>query len=382
MPFTNCIGESMKINPQVIFVNKKAFGEVITKHVFAAHPHADVVGIGFNTHSWNGKVTSLEPRDRYREKKNKLAVLKRDAKWSVDPNGRSSDFILGQMTVQGCGFFCTYCYTDRHYPNNYPKIYTDAMESVSHIRHVMEELPKYEALFRSMCNKKGFERERDSRHNPFVTFDLGCDSDSVLDNTITRHFGYCGHVIDIMNQCAQIQGAMTTFATKSAEIDDFISDCVNPSKHRIRLSLMPEWQRAILELNTSPIKERLYAINKLVDVGFEVHINLSPIVVTPTFQTDYEQLLKDVDSTLSDKAKKQLAYEIIFLTHASSMFGLIEPVLPKAHNMMVNGPYGLIPKWNKPNVLSYDMDVKRKLKQTIQDMIGRITPYGRVRYCF
>ena len=77
---------------------------------------------------------------------------------------------------------------------------------------------------------------------------------------------------------------------------------------------MLEWQRQILELNTAKIIDRIEAINKLVNAGFEVHINLSPIVITKSFVKDYGDLLSLLNEKLNEKAKAQLAYEIIFLT--------------------------------------------------------------------
>lgn len=65
---------------------------------------------------------------------------------------------------------------------------------------------------------------------------------------------------------------------------------------------------------------------------------------------------------MSDNAKKQMAYEIIFLTHSESLFSKTPEYAPKAHDMMVNGPLKLVPKWNKPNVLSYDKASKEQLK--------------------
>lgn len=113
-----------------------------------------------------------------------------------------------------------------------------------------------------------------------------------------------------------------------------------------------------------------------------MHINLSPIVITDKFEKEYEELLHLVNDTLSVRAKSQMAYEIIFLTHSEKMFEPISQCVPKAHNMMVNGPLKLVPKWNKPNVLSYSRSDKSILKKKMNDLISKITPYSRIRYMF
>ena len=77
-----------------------------------------------------------------------------------------------------------------------------------------------------------------------------------------------------------------------------------------------------------------------------------------------------------------MAYEIIFLTHSEKMFDPISQSVPKAHEMMVNGPLQLVPKWNKPNVLSYSRADKNKLKLEMNSIINTYTPYSRIRYMF
>jgi len=175
---------------------------------------------------------------------------------------------------------------------------------------------------------------------------------------------------------------MVSFATKSSDIDQFIQGVNNPSKCRIRLSLIPEHLRKIIEINTSDIESRLVAINKLVEAGFEVHINLSPIIITSNFQKEYDEFLQLVNDSLSDKAKEQMAYEIIFLTHAEALFDKVNSYAPKAHELITNGPLELVPKWNKKNVLSYSRTDKKYLKEIMSSLIQKHTPYSRIRYMF
>lgn len=377
------MGSKLRLAPSILYVHKKQVETDLFRRLRAAHPTASVHQIDVNTAVLSDRygLVDLQPRNHFREKKKKLALLHREAKWRPDPNGRSTDFLPGLMMSQGCGFGCTYCYTERHFQNNFPKLYGDVFGVVGMIREVMGNLPYWREKM-LVATKRDFERHRDAKHGPFVTFDLGCDSDCVLDNQMTQHAEYEGHVVEIMNQIADIPEAMTSFATKSADVDPFISGCEHPERHRIRTSLMPEHHRKVLEINTSPIIERLQAVNKLVAAGFEAHINLSPIVVTKNFVEEYRSLLKLVDDTLSAEAKKQLAYEVIFLTHSEAQFDSVPGYAPKAHTMMVDGPCELVPKPNKPNVLSYSRKDKSWLKDAMRMFFAEFTPYARVRYMF
>ena len=368
-----------------LFIHKDCLNSPLAQRLKASNPEHKVVSITTNTQIMKAdyNLISINPKDRFKQKKRFIGLLKREAKWNIDCNGRSTDFLPSLMMEQGCfKFGCSYCYTERNYPNNFLKIYNDLFSVVNLAQRIDTNQEEMERKFFAET-KKRFERSRDAKHNPFITIDLGCDSDAVTSNSITVSKDYHGHIVDAMNQIAESTSSiMTSFATKSAEIDPFIAGCNNPRKHRIRLSLSPEHHRQVLEQNTSKTMDRLLAVNKLVDAGFEVHINLSPIVVTENFVAEYTELLSLIDSTLTSKAKQQLAYEIIFLTHSEKMFEPMKQSVPKAHDMMVNGPLKLVPKWNKPNVLSYSRQDKNQLKSIMNNLIAKITPYSRIRYMF
>ena len=368
-----------------LFIHKDCLNSNLANYLKIANPNHKIVSITKNTQvmKQDYNLISINPKDRFRQKKKFLGLLKREAKWSIDCNGRSTDFLPSLMMEQGCfKFGCSYCYTERNYPNNFLKIYNDLFRIVDLAQEIDNNQEKMENKF-FLETKKKFERSRDSKHNRYITIDLGCDSDVVTSNSVTISENYYGHIVDAMNRISSTTNdIMTSFATKSAEIDPFILGCKNPNKHRIRLSLSPEHHRQTLEQNTSSTKDRLLAVNKLVDAGFEVHINLSPIVVTDNFINEYTDLLKLIDNTLNENAKKQMAYEIIFLTHSEKMFEPISQSVPKAHKMMTEGPLKLVPKWNKPNVLSYSRQDKNTLKESMRKIISEITPYSRIRYMF
>jgi len=369
----------------ILFIHKDCVNSPLAQRLKASNPTHKVVPITTNTQIMKPdyNLISVNPKDRFKQKKRYIGLLKREAKWNIDCNGRSTDFLPSLMMEQGCfKFGCSYCYTERNYPNNFLKIYNDLFNVVDLAQRIDANQEEMEKKF-FQETKKRFERSRDTRHNSFITIDLGCDSDVVTSNSTTIGENYHGHIVDAMNQIADsTKDIMTSFATKSAEIDPFIAGCKNPHKHRIRLSLSPEHHRQVLEQNTSKTIDRLHAVNKLVDAGFEVHINLSPIVVTENFTSEYTDLLTLIDSTLTQKAKQQLAYEIIFLTHSEKMFEPISQCVPKAHDMMVNGPLKLVPKWNKPSVISYSRQDKNALKGVMNKLVATITPYSRIRYMF
>lgn len=373
----------MQLSPNKIFAHKSSTNSFLFKQMRQAFPTAKLEVIATNTRLENPDygLIDINPKNRGLQKRQYIGMLHRNSQWKLDPNGRSTDFLPSNMLSYGCRFMCSYCYVDRRDPATFPKLYDDALQVVGLIKRTMDNISVARDLF-VKTNKKDLERYRDPNHSPYVTFDLGCDSDCTLDNQLTANSNYPGHIIDIINQVSEIPEAMISFATKSSDIDPFIQYVKNPQMCRIRLSMMPEHHRQTIELNTSKIEDRLVAINKLVEAGFEVHINLSPIIVTSTFSQEYADLLSLINDSLSERAKKQLAYEIIFLTHSPNLYDKVQQYAPKAHDMMVNGPLKLVPKWNKPNVYSYGRTEKNQLKAIMNSLIEEFTPYSRVRYMF
>lgn len=371
--------------PQInkVYVNKNSFDSNILYHVKQTYPSANFVKVTTNTKFTDEDhgLISLSWKDRAKQKNHVLGIAHRNSKWNIDPNGRSTDFLPGNMIQSGCGYLCSYCYLDRHGPS-FIKLYDDCYKFVDFCVDLETNKESSIELFKKVTGKD-LERVRDKNHNQYITVDIGCDDQVTISNRVTKHHKYPGHVVDIINLTHEkTKEIMLSFASKDADFTDFAPNINNPSRMRIRLSLSPESHRKVLELNTSKIEDRIKSINYLVDLGFEVHVNLSPIVVTDNFAEEYTELLRQLDSGINDKAKAQLAYEIIFVTHSDCVNDNMEEFMPKAFNMITNGPLMLEPKWNKPNVKSYKRSSKDQLKSIMNGLIEEITPYARIRYMF
>lgn len=368
-----------------LFIHKDCLNSPLSLKLQESNPTHKVIPISSNTNiiKENYQLVSLNPKERFRQKKKFIGLLKREAKWSVDFNGRSTDFLPSLMMEQGCfKFGCSYCYTERNYPNNFLKIYNDLFKVVDLCKYIEANQESLEKKFIEI-NKKSFEKRRDPKHPDMITVDLGCDSDVVTSNSVTLSSNYYGHMVEAMNLIAESTSQiMTSFATKSSDLEPFLKGCKSPARHRVRFSLMPENHRVILEQNTSKILDRLNMANDLVKAGFEVHFNLSPIVVTENFEQEYSDLLHLIDKTVSQEVKNQMAYEIIFVTHSDKVNDSLQASVPKALKMIKDGPMPLVPKWNKPNVLSYSKSDKNILKSKMKKLISEITPYSRIRYMF
>jgi spore photoproduct lyase len=79
-------------------------------------------------------------------------------------------------------------------------------------------------------------------------------------------------------------------------------DYVPENKIRVRMSLMPEKMRAILENGTSPNK-RVQFLEKLFQAGYSTHINFSPIIYHDKKLSGYKELFNIINNEVSEEFK-------------------------------------------------------------------------------
>jgi spore photoproduct lyase len=122
---------------------------------------------------------------------------------------------------------------------------------------------------------KTFPRVPNQVDEKYYYVDISCDTD------INLHWNDYDwiYVFDYFKKHPKLAA---TFATKW--VNTKLLDYVPENKIRVRMSLMPEKMRAILENGTSPYKKRVQFLEKLFQAGYSTHINFSPIISTKTEQ--------------------------------------------------------------------------------------------------
>ena len=131
----------------------------------------------------------------------------------------------------------------------------------------------------------------------------------ILENTITNNL-----VWTIENFVNTKKGKLT-FPTKFDMVDDIL-----PLKHNkkivVRMSVNPEEIINKVEFGTSRLNKRVQAINKLVEAGYPVGILIAPVILVENWKMLYSELIKYLYENLSEKAKKEAFFEIIFMTYS------------------------------------------------------------------
>jgi len=277
------------------------------------------------------------------------------------PNGRSADYIVPGAS-NGCAMACAYCYVNRR------KGYANPITLFANITQIQEHIAKYAA-------KLGPKREANQCDPELWVLEIGENGDCSFDAELSDN------VRDLVEQFRAIPNAKGTFATKYVNRDLLGYD--PQGKTRIRFSLMPEKVARVVDVRTSPMGERIRALNDFHEAGYEVHLNFSPVIIYEGWRADYRELFRTVDGALSEAVKKQLACEVIFLTHNGAMHELNLQWHPKAEE------YLWTPRWQEGKVsenamenVRYRRGFKGRAIDVLLEMLREEMPYCRVRYAF
>ena len=280
---------------------------------------------------------------------------------TMRPNDRSSNFIA-PSTSSGCAMACAYCYVPRR------KGYANPITVFVNIEQICAALARHAA-------RLGPKTTTDQVDPRLWVYDLGENGDLSVDALVSDN------VRDLVAVFRSLPNAKGSFATKYVNRD--MLDYDPQAKTRIRFSLMPERVAHVVDVRTSPVSERIAAINEFVEAGYEVHVNFSPVIVYDGWERDYLELLESIDDSLSQAAKAQLKAEVIFLTHNASLHEVNLRWHPRAEDLLwrpalqqkklsQNG------MWN----LRYKMHEKRRYLATFLATLTRSLPYCEVRYAF
>ena len=277
------------------------------------------------------------------------------------PNGRSADFIA-PSTSNGCAMACAYCYVPRH------KGYSNPITVFANIERISSYVQKHAA-------KQGSKPEPNHCDPLDWVYDIGENSDCSVDALVSDN------VRDLVTLFRDLPNAKASFATKYVNRE--LLDWEPRGRTRIRFSLMPPADAKVLDIRTSGIPERIAAIDDFVAAGYEVHVNLSPVVVRDGWLEDWAGLLDHLDAGIGPEAKKQLAAEIIFLTHNRGLHEVNLGWHPRAEDLIWR-PDLQQPKRSQNGDLNvrYRTGSKGAYVRALTDLIAERTPYLRVRYAF
>jgi DNA repair photolyase len=96
-------------------------------------------------------------------------------------------------------------------------------------------------------------------------------------------------VRDYVELFARTDGVKASFATKAVNRE--LLDWEPHGGTRVRFSLMPRDVSRLVDVRTHPVEHRIAAIDDFVAAGYEVHVNLSPVIVCDGWLDAWDELL-------------------------------------------------------------------------------------------
>ncbi|MTI64997.1 MAG: spore photoproduct lyase [Firmicutes bacterium] len=263
----------------------------------------------------------------------------------ITPNDKSADFIV-PFTSSGCTASCLYCYLVCHFnTNSYLRVYMNRDEMIKKVKRKIKKVKEHKV------------------------YELGCNSDMVLENTIT------GNLKWVIEEFGKLENATATFATKFDFVDDLLT-----AKHnghtQMRISINPKEIIRKVELGTSSFKKRINAANKMFKAGYKIGLNIAPVILEDGWEVMYENMFMEVNKLLLPKLKKQLFIEVIFMTYGVSNYYINTESMPKAVNLLDKGkmrPKGI-------GKYTYRNKYRNPAEKIIRGYINKYLPEASISY--
>jgi len=218
------------------------------------------------------------------------------------PNHKVSDFLV-PYTSSGCTAMCHYCYLVCSYNKcAYLRLFVNREQM---LKKIMDH---------------GLRSEKD------FTYEIGSNSDLVLENTIT------GNLTWTIENFSKSKYGFLTFPTKFNNVEPLLG--INHGGRVImRMSVNPQSIITRFEPGTSGLNARISALNRMCDAGYRVGLLIAPIIITENWKTLYSQLITALSDQLSQKVKKQAPIEIIFMTYSYVQNAINTEAFPQANRI-------------------------------------------------
>ena len=255
--------------PHEIFYEKEIENYELGKKLL--DKYEDVPKKVIDNHNNIEEMRKKENKEFLKMKTNLIIGVRKTHKYQE--NHKVSDFLV-PYTSSGCTASCMYCYLVCNY------------NKCAYLRLFVNREKMLEKII-----KTAEKSDKD------LTFEIGSNSDLVLENTITNNL-----VWTIENFKDSKKGKLT-FPTKFDMVEPLL-DLDHKGKIIARVSVNPEEIINNVEFGTSRLDGRINAINKLKEAGYEVGILIAPVIFVENWKEEYLELIKTLESRLSTKVKK------------------------------------------------------------------------------
>jgi spore photoproduct lyase len=277
------------------------------------------------------------------------AIKVQQTKTLVTKDNNNSANCIAPNLIYGCFGGCvdTYCYMSRY---NGKRVFVN-----TNVDDIFESVVKWE---------EGFTKVPDQQDPKYTMVDVACNTDLVL---MQKHLPE--PLIDYLKRYDDHPQLNSTMATKYPKLLKLDVNHFN-KKPRVRVSLMPQRFADVLEPKMQKIADRIPEINRLKDLGWEVHVNYSPLVFYKKWKEDYSELFKMV----KDIAGVNKCEVIALTNHANQMARSSD----QAKELM-SLSYEVK---NSSGVMRYPLKHKTRLLEEFKELYSQYFDLDTIRYIF
>ena len=328
-------------NPQIIYYEKEILEYQLGKELMKKYK--DTPKILIDNHN-NIEELRKKPNSEFAKMKTNLIIGTRKTHKFVE-NHKTSDYLV-PYTSSGCTAMCMYCYLVCNYNKcAYLRLFVNREQMLDKIKRV--------AL----------------KSDTELTFEIGSNSDLILENSIT------GNLIWTIENFANSPKGRLTLPTKFDMVDSILPINHN-GKVTIRVSMNPEEIINKVEFGTSRLKGRIDAINKLAEAGYNIGILIAPVILVENWKELYTNLIQRLNAELSNKVKKQVFFEIIFMTYSYVHTKINEEAFPNAINLYDKE----IMTGRGKGKYSYKKETKEESKEFLIEQMKKYFPNNNIEY--
>lgn len=327
--------------PKAIYFEKEIINYPLGKELM--DKYQEVPKIEIENHNNIEEMRKKSNKEFANMKRNLIIGVRKTHKFVE--NHKTSDYLV-PYTSSGCTASCMYCYLVCNYNKcAYLRLFVNREQMLDKIIKTSEKSEKE------------------------LTFEIGSNSDLILENTITNNL-----VWTIENFKNTKQGRLT-FPTKFDMVDSILP-LNHQGKITIRMSVNPEEIINKVEFGTSRLKGRIEAINKLKEAGYQIGILIAPVILVENWKELYSELIQKLNLKLSEKVKKEAFFEIIFMTYSYIHTKINEEAFPNAINLynkeMMTGR-GRGKYW-------YKSDIRSEAEIFLREQMKKYFPNNNIEY--
>ncbi len=285
----------------------------------------------------------------------------RNTALTVQPSGRAVDFVTPHF-VRGCGGACrvAYCHVNESLGKQ--------IEVSGNVEEVLQ------AVHRHICSQP-WPRLSNRSDERYYTYDFAPSTDVGLHYDATDW----ARVIRFFSEHPRAKGAFSLKYVREALWEDIR---VEPGKVRVRLSLMPEPIRRILEPTAPSVSERLAAIPLLRAAGYEVDLNFSPLICYEGWLDDYAALFALIGYAVPEEWRAGMQYEATLLSHrpASRQRNLAQGRTEAERLLFNDDLQELVGAGDPHQMLRYRYELRRGILREWRDLAAKMLPWVEGRY--